>query len=200
MGSNACTFACSSRQSAFPQGERRGTIRKWCHHYFSRSGCERATFRTFAHCDADFEKPWFDRHAAIQGKNRMVMCKFFMKGLWSEAERSLVATLLQLLSLQHRAAQPPPPHGNNSNNQRPKITTVTLNNMQHHIRKESTSVHCSQFASQVCAARAASAASPTVWATSARHCLLTTGAWCQGSLRKARCGKVCEHVFHIVAS
>ena len=53
--------------------------------------------------------------------------------------------MLLLLSLAvgccycYRVAAGVEPHGNNSNNQRPKITTVTLNNMQHHIRKESTS-------------------------------------------------------------
>ena len=57
------------------------TIRKWCHHFFSSTGCERGAYCTFAHGSDDFGKTWFNRDDNFKNFYKSVLCKFHQKSL-----------------------------------------------------------------------------------------------------------------------
>ena len=54
-------------------------ITKWCHHYFSKSGCERGHLCTFAHDASQLGKRYLDR-PRYAGTHKMVLCRYFAAG------------------------------------------------------------------------------------------------------------------------
>jgi len=55
-----------------------GVVTKWCHHFFSKNGCERGFYCTFAHTYEDFKKEYIDRDV-FSRSCKMVLCKYWSK-------------------------------------------------------------------------------------------------------------------------
>ena len=54
-------------------------ITKWCRHYFSKTGCERGYFCTFAHSEEALGKSYFDR-GSYEASHKMVLCRIYAAG------------------------------------------------------------------------------------------------------------------------
>ena len=54
-------------------------ITKWCRHYFSKSGCERGQYCTFAHDKSQLGKTYIHR-AKWSSTHKMVLCRYFAAG------------------------------------------------------------------------------------------------------------------------
>ena len=61
-------------------GVNKTTILKYCKYFYSKNGCERGDFCTFAHSDDEIGMTWRPRGHEEDEVRRMVLCKFHRQG------------------------------------------------------------------------------------------------------------------------
>ena len=90
-------------------------ITKWCRHYFSKSGCERGQYCTFAHDKSQLGKTYIHREK-WSSTHKMVLCRYFAAGQPCKASCAFA----------HGAAELGTPASKSSENQeRPRPSSQT---------------------------------------------------------------------------